>query len=362
MIFLVDLPKPVHGMSNINLAMLNCAKKQNLAVKVINTVPSYAAPIFPGRAWKVTKSLHTLVCLFDLFITLTFSKKRLIYRAINGGTGKFFDTFYLGLGKLFNCKFYIHHHSFNYLNDFDRGFDNLNKLIGNDTRHIVLGQKMADLLSELYNISPDQISIVSNLTFFQKESTKENQSGSDNRIVIGHLANLCAEKGIKEFIEICKELSSRSIDYLAKVAGPFSDEISQEIVMTACQNYPNIKYLGPLYEKDKVDFYKSLDCFIFPSHYKNEAEPLVLYEAAVFGIFVMGTQRGCMRDSIAKLQGYSCNESENIVDKMTEEILKQLENSGFSIDKRLERKSAFERFKDEEHKNLLAIFHEFAEI
>ncbi|MFA3791371.1 glycosyltransferase family 4 protein [Aliiglaciecola sp. SL4] len=362
MIFLVDLPKPVHGMSNVNLAMLNYAKKQNLAPKVINTVPSYAAHIFPSRGWKVVKSLHTIYCLIELFIILTFSKKRSIYRAINGGAGKYFDILYLKLGKLFNCKFYIHHHSFNYLNDFDESFEKLNKLIGKDARHFVLGQKMADLLSKLYNISPNQISIVSNLTFFQKESIQNKQLEANKRLVIGHLANLCAEKGIKEFINICEELTHRNVDFIAKIAGPFADELSQVIVNSACEKYNNISYLGPLYEESKVKFYQSLDCFIFPSHYKNEAEPLVLYEAAASGAFIMGSERGCMRDSISKLQGYSCSENENLVCKFSDEIVKRMKESGFSLSIKHDRKLTFEQLQVKAESNLVNIFQELTKI
>ena len=59
MIFLMDLPKPIHGMSTINLAVYQQALNDQLTPRIINTVPSYAARYFTTRYWGIFKLLHT---------------------------------------------------------------------------------------------------------------------------------------------------------------------------------------------------------------------------------------------------------------------------------------------------------------
>jgi glycosyltransferase involved in cell wall biosynthesis len=361
MIFLMDLPPPVHGMSNVNLAMLAHAKKKAINLRVINTVPSYAEKFYPSSIWKSVKIFHTTLCLFRLLILLLIFGERIIYRPINGGSGQIFDIAYLKIAQLFNCKIYIHHHSFNYLNSYSPDFNKLNNIAGKNAIHVVLGKRMADTLSALYGISKDNISPLSNLAFFDNSSLLS-FSHSDNGILkIGHLANLCQEKGIGNFIKICLHLIDNNISFEASIAGPFADLESKKLVENAVNNHPNIKYLGPLYGTEKSDFYRSLDCFIFPSEYKNEAEPLVLYEAAMCGVYVMGSQRGCMQDSIAKLNGYSSPENDDLANNITHDILSQIKKGGFSLQSRNSRKLAFEKLQSDENMRLNDFFKEIAD-
>ncbi|MCG3024525.1 glycosyltransferase, partial [Escherichia coli] len=66
-----------------------------------------------------------------------------------------------------------------------------------------------------------------------------------------------------------------------------------------------VKYFGPVYGEDKTRFLNDLDVFIFPSRYYNEAEPLVVYEAAASGNYVIGSEVGSMKEAIQKVHGFS---------------------------------------------------------
>jgi glycosyltransferase involved in cell wall biosynthesis len=314
----MDFPAPVHGMSNVNLAIKNHVQKSRLHPKTINTAPSYAAQFFPTKWWALFKVVHTIICYFKLLLLSFTNIKGVMYRPINGGTGQVYDFLYLLIARLFGNKIYIHHHSFNYLNSKSRLFTTTNFIAGKSAIHVVLGPKMKSDLANLYGIGKGRIRVISNLAFFDK---KQNKTESGSVIRIGHLANLCAEKGIETFIEVCKLLDVNHIDFIAEIAGPFADEHAKHLVTKAVNEYEKIRYLGPLYKNSKDEFYANLDCFIFPSKYKNEAEPLVLFEAANTGTLLIGSQKGCMQDVISDLDGISFVGSKNLASDIAKAVI-----------------------------------------
>jgi glycosyltransferase involved in cell wall biosynthesis len=341
MLILADMPKPIHGMSNVNKAMLSRLAYGNDEIVVINTVPSYAATLFGGKLWALVKFFHTSFCILKLFYMVAFSSVRVVYRPINGGAGQVYDLIYIGICRIFKKDIYIHHHSFNYLNSKSRLFTLLNCIAGSKTKHIVLGDRMGNILSDLYNIQLAQITILSNIAFFE-DANKESDSlfEINHCLVIGHLANLCEEKGIDDFIELCRELKARNIEFIGKIAGPFANKTSEILVRASLDEFDEIEYFGGLYGVDKDSFFKSLDAFVFPSKYKNEAEPLVLYEAGQYGVLNIGSRRGCMEDVIDGLKGISIEEGPLMVTAMADTLQHQYNSGNFSAQARSERMSA----------------------
>lgn len=339
MIYLMDLPKPVHGMSNVNLAIKTQSNIAKLNPKVINTVPSYAAKLFSTKWWGLVKVIHTFLCFIQLFIRSFLNFKGVLYRPINGGTGQVYDVVYLLIARLFLNKIYLHHHSFNYLNTKSRLFSLLNTIAGKNAVHIVLGSKMKTVLAELYDIENKNISVISNLAYFTPDDT---MSLTQNSVIkIGHLANLCSEKGADIFVEVCRTLHKQNVDFSAEIAGPFADLATEKLVLTAVDQIADLHYVGPLYKEQKLQYYQQLDCFIFPSKYKNEAEPLVLFEAANSGGLLLGTQRGCMKDVIHSLKGESFKEDEQLVDNIVMSITSAIEQGSLKSDKKQVRLTNF---------------------
>jgi glycosyltransferase involved in cell wall biosynthesis len=329
-IFLLDLPSPVHGMSNVNLAISKHAKSSNMKPQIINTVPSYAAKYFGSKYWGIFKVLHTFFCFLCLFCCSIFNINKVVYRPINGGSGQVYDLVYILICRIFLNKIYVHHHSFNYLNQRSGLFSVLNKLMGSKTKHVVLGQKMADDLAKLYGIDQNNIIVLSNLAFFN--ASNEYCVENKGPIKLGHLANLCVDKGVDVFVDVCEKLNELDVDFEAIIAGPFADQQSELLVLEAVKNHKNIQYIGSVYHDQKVEFYKNIDCFIFPSKYKNEAEPLVLFEAAESATLLVGSQRGCMKDVIQSLDGFSFPEDNNLTNNIVQTITDTINNNGFELE------------------------------
>jgi glycosyltransferase involved in cell wall biosynthesis len=329
-------------MSSVNIAVLNKLNAAGLKPIVINTVPSYAARLFNTRLWTVFKILHTFYCYLSMFAVSFRNIRGVVYRPINGGFGQVYDLIYIVLCRVFVNKIYIHHHSFNYLNDKSSLFGLLNRIAGDKAVHIVLGERMGNLLTQLYGIESSRITVVSNLSFFES-SASASPIQAERGVILGHLANLCIEKGVGIFIDVCRELQALDVEFSAQIAGPFADENSRVIVMQAVEDIPQINYMGALYAERKSAFYDSIDCFIFPSMYKNEAEPLVLYEAALSGGYLIGSRRGCMQDVIDRLSGISIDEGREVSNLISAVIREQITTGGFSSKARNKRLDCFQQ-------------------
>jgi len=188
---------------------------------------------------------------------------------------------------------------------------------------------MADILSSMYGVSDSKINIISNISFYQSNEFVRDKENLP--IKIGHLANLSVDKGALYFVEICRYLKKRDFKFHAYIAGPFLDDEVEKEVLIAVEEIESLKYEGSVYGQKKEAFLSSLDVFVFPSKYRNEAEPLVLFEAGRYGVFSIGTRRGCMENVIDTLGGASFNETDDLVTIMANKIEKTFFEGGFSV-------------------------------
>ncbi|HDK8729417.1 TPA: glycosyltransferase family 4 protein, partial [Escherichia coli] len=303
MIFLINLPPPLHGMSLINKKIYAEAQKYLKKIVVINSSPT----VEHASISKLKKVYNYLLIIFKYVNVLNSTDiKDSLYRPINGGKGQVFDIVFLALAKIYRRKMFIHHHSYNYLNKKSILFTILNKVCGDDSVHIVLSEDMKEKLSRIYNIDFSRIRVLSNCAFIDNPNQGIQSVDEENQIInIGYLSNVTVNKGIDVFINICEELISRNLKICPKIAGPLNDSKSQKIIDDFCAKYEYVKYFGPVYGEDKTRFLNDLDVFIFPSRYYNEAEPLVVYEAAASGNYVIGSEVGSMKEAIQKVHGFS---------------------------------------------------------
>ncbi|MAR92624.1 MAG: hypothetical protein CML06_17345 [Pseudomonadales bacterium] len=359
MLLLIDLPQPVHGMSTVNRAFLEHIRERGVEARVINTVPSYAARYFGSFWWFPVKIIHTIGCLLRLLGYLLVHPRSRVYRSVNGGIGQAFDIFYLAFCRLLGARLYIHHHSYSYINRPSRLFAFINRIAGPRTVHIVLGEDMKLKLSQLYAIPLNRIRVQSNLAFFTM-GDRQPETDTKDAIIIGHLANLTFDKGLDTFVEVCYRLAEMKVRFRAYIAGPTQDAQVKALVEQVTQDLPeSVHYIGPLYGEQKDDFYQQLDVFVFPTKYVNEAEPLVLYEAATHGAMLVGTRRGCMQQVIDSLGGHSFQEDESLAASIAGLLQQAQQQQAFAQHQRLARSDRFARVQRAAKQSLNSLVSEF---
>lgn len=238
-----------------------------------------------------------------------------LYLALSGGRRQILDLAFLLLARVAGAATFIHHHSFAYINKtswLTRAVVRVNPA----ATHIVLGPKMGQGLEAVYG--PMRTHIVSNAIFagVKPASQREAHEG----ITLGFMSNITAEKGVFEFLDVCREATARGLPIRGVLAGPLVGEIAAEF-NAAIVDLPNVEYIGPVYGEQKAAFFHRVDYFLFPTKYRNEAEPVVLLEALSNGIPVISRDRGCIADMLTGAGSLVVGRSEPFCEKALNFVL-----------------------------------------
>ena len=191
------------------------------------------------------------------------------------------------------------HHTFSYLDTPSRVTAWLIRIAGPEATHIVLSPGMAKRLVWNYPRAHRTIS-VSNAIFLPDKTT----SGAQVRQrlgIIGFLSNISAEKGVFEFLDLCRVIQDMGLDIRAVLAGPFQDTKIERQVRQRLLDLSRVSYVGSQYGEQKDAFFAGIDALVFPT--RNEAEPLVIHEAMGQSIPVITYGRGCIPDIVSSACG-----------------------------------------------------------
>src|ERR1039457_2359448 len=291
--FVGPLPPPLHGFSSVCAMMLD-RLRQCGAVEVFDR-----APRTKSRASEVLRQLREVI---RCSATLRRSSDTTLYLALSGGLGQVIDGLYVLICRVLGRQVFVHHHSFSYLNRATF----VNKLLFSqlrDATHIVLSEGMGSALAHRYKIDNKEIRVVSNAAFFGPPTQIAcTLSEVTTRICIGFLSNITFAKGFVEFFEVLLELRRLAVPYRAYIAGPIAPN-ARSTFDRLFADADQVDYVGPRYDDAKTSFYQRLDILLFPTKYKNEAEPLVVHEAIRSGVHVIACARGAIPELLSNGAG-----------------------------------------------------------
>ena len=292
--FLGVFPPPVHGASLINQRLQEEFSAVGLDVVRLDLV----GPRLPGIRARgllvLIKAFSVLWLLPRLLWGARHRGRKILYISTAGGNGKLFELPFLLLARLLRLEIWLHHHSFDYL-DRPRGLTRVSLyLAGPAAVHVTLCRHMGARLCDLYGVPSERIRCLSNSGLIAVGPTPA--TVRQRLYTIGFLGNLMFEKGIQEFVAVCEALHQGGVDFRAQIAGPVTSPDTEQFMSDATKRIPELEMLGPCYGDAKLAFLDSIDLLLFPSRYRNEAEPLVIYEANSRGVYVLATGRGCIAE------------------------------------------------------------------
>ncbi|MGQ4274878.1 glycosyltransferase family 4 protein [Terrihabitans sp. B22-R8] len=282
------LPPPIMGLAVANAAMMDAFKAAGAHVLPIDTAPR---PTRAGR-WaqlRARSSVRLLSLVTMLRHTLS-ARDCVVYCGLSGGWGQLLDLAALLIPRIAGRPIVLHHHNFTYIDRRSALSSLAFTMLGRGTRHIVLCQSMAHRLQALYP-SIRKVDVLSNAAWIDKSPGLPSFGRPFGRI--GFLSNITLEKGIARFIRLLEELRRRGYEIRGLVAGPLVQDEAAALVRRA-EAAGLLDHVGPVVGEPKNSFLRSIDAFVLPTSYANEAEPIVIHEALAAGVPVIASRRGCI--------------------------------------------------------------------
>lgn len=322
-------PPPVHGAAEVT---------RWIAEKLEPVVKIEKLPISPGDGYKGLRyHLSRIGRVISAACALVVGRGP-VYLSAAGGFGLGYNVLLAATARLLARRVFIHHHSFAYIDRPDLLARLMVRAAGPSAVHICLCHRMAGLLIERYGHA--HTIVVSNAAFYPPDRNPL-PTLVNRPLRIGHLGNLSIEKGLDAVIAVAESLVKKGVPIQLMLAGPASDEPASALLRDARKKLGTyLTEFGPVYGAEKKQYFESLDLFVFPTRYINEAEPLVVFEALSHGLPVIAFDRGCIAEQVGEA-GLVVGPDADFVARATALIAAWAADKG-AYD--TVRKSAYERF------------------
>ncbi len=292
-LFIVQLPPPIHGASLRNKELVESKKINNIFN--IKTIPlRFTKNIENLSKFSVLKILKSFMLIFKIKKELIFFRPDIVFSSFSPNNFAFVrDFIYSIIIKIF-CKNRV----FIIRERIKKGKFK-NKLLGfafKNSKIIVLSdfiKKELDKIKDNLNISV----IYDGIKTIVSEN-KLNTKKTDIPVIL-FLSNLIVNKGGGIFLESLKILKERGINFKAVITGAPVEITEQELYdkIEKLGLTDNVEYSGFVKGDKRFKIYLNSDIFVLPT--LRETFPGVILEAMQSGLPVIGTIEGGIPEIIA---------------------------------------------------------------
>ena len=283
------LPPPVSGFSVITDAF-HKEMEARLPVTVVDAAVSQKYPRL------IYHSLRLLRCFLGCAYVIIWhiSGKRALYVACNGSNGILYSALLMFVARVLKGPIYLHHHSFEYILDDNPHMRRLLRWTSKRVVHIFLCEAMLCQFQNRYG--PVESVVLENAAFVPIPEIQDQPKLRPGKpdTVIGLISNLNREKGLYNYLELLRTARAEGLPVRGLLAGPATGADLLAINSAVADADMGLTYLGGVYGAAKDQFYRNIDIFYFPTEYRTEAQPTVIFEAQSYGVPVISRGMGCV--------------------------------------------------------------------
>jgi glycosyltransferase involved in cell wall biosynthesis len=233
-----------------------------------------------------------LGCLRAALLLLTGRRIDRVVVVASGGSGLILEMIPLFAARIRCVPATLTHHSSRYVRESSSMLRLVLAVAGRRLRHAVLDDAMGAELSSRYRIDAHRVVVADNAGLMPVPSAPDPNVARRGAV---HLAILSAEKGLTAVLEVAERTGIP-----VRLVGPTSEDAEVLLEEAGRRGVP-FTAVGPRHGEAKERELAAARCFLFPSSYQHEAQPLVLYEAAAAGCVPIVWRNGWIGEQLDRL-------------------------------------------------------------
>ncbi len=299
---IAPLPPPVHGSSMVSQSMKESGRlNSRFRMDWVNLSTSRRMEEIDKRSvgLMARKAVRFAASYAKVLWRLMTRRYDLCYVAITcHGVGFLKDAPFVLLCKLFGRKVVLHQHNKGMSGDVDRWpYRWLLPLVYNKVKVALLSRYLYPDIERV--VRREDVMVCPNGIQAVVESEVDHVSSSVPRLLF--LSNLLRDKGVLTLLDALKILKDKGCRFVCDFVGSETRDMdSRSFAREAgARGLDGIAvYHGRKYGKEKDVYFRNADIFVFPTFYSNECMPLVILEAMEYGLPVVSTGVGGIRDEV----------------------------------------------------------------
>lgn len=297
-----SFPPPVHGAALLNAQVCDSLVAAGVDVTRINVTGPHL-PHNRGLSYHPRRAIRNLLGLRRARAAA--SPEAALYIVPDAGRGAWYTRAHMAGAARRYGSVMIHHHSCRYIEWHDPVIAAVATIARDRATHVFETDGQATAFRRKYGDVPYRVA--SNANLVADEAARPPAPRCEGPIRVGHLSNLCAEKGFFAVADAFDTLRTAGVDATLTLGGPIVEpEVGKRISDLTATHGSLVRHLGPLAGEAKLAFYRDIDLFLFPSAYKVEGAPVVIYEALAAGSPVLATDRGQIAEVVPAVGGGVC--------------------------------------------------------
>ena len=295
-LFLMQLPPPVHGVSMVNVSIRD---SHYINAKIIGEYVNISPARELSDLGKLTigKMISTIIIFFKCVFKYIRFKPDVVYLTLSPRGFAFWkDALILQMLKVLGAKTVIHLHGKGMSVEVIKSKmkQRLYKFFFKGVNDIHLSKS---LFSDIETILDNNMSLIEVNNGVENKRANERLPSEFPTFL--YLSNYVPTKGADTFIEAVNLLDDKYIGrFKVKLVGKISNQkFYSELVNKVEKRFTDfIDFSGPIYGDKKFEVFNNSDVFVLPS--KNECFPLTILEAMSSGLPVLSTFEGAIPDII----------------------------------------------------------------
>lgn len=323
--FVGTLPPPMTGMT-ISSSNVIAYLAQRVELRRFNLS---SERFHLGWKWKLMRAINYARAAIWL-ARRPRRQRESLYLVANAGFGLWYDLLIVAVARTRGYRVLLQHRVYSYLWRRDWRMAALHQLMGRRGAHVCLCRDMIDRFKGQYDGACEVFRLPNSMLADEVgwEGVAADRSESPT-LRLGHLSNLTIDKGLKQVLDTFAQLRREEVDVRLVLAGRCDSPREQELIDEARREFDDrVEHIGPVYGDEKWRFFREIDVMLFPTQYRNEAQPRVVLESMVCGAPVLTFDRACIAGMLGEHgEGGLCVPMEDDFVKHATAAVKRLANN-----------------------------------